>query len=360
MSASERPWLSRTRGVLRKAAETCPLTLAAVPTNAREERARCLASGSMPRWTYEAPAATERADALLHLRDDLLARRDDALAALFAARAGELALHARMAECVGSRRFAQLAARIAPDTSTTSEIAAAWASTPVATEPAATCATDGEGDTLESALRARLADLHVSWPVIVRPAMAALAATGDGFVTVTAGRMIPRETLERTVVHEVDGHVLPRVCAERSGNPLAWIGTANGVAAQEGWALRCEERAGLFGAARRREIAWRSIAAASMREGADFREVRSQLERDGGFGAEAAYVLAERLFRGSLGVLPGLGREAAYLTYYLRIRDHLEVYPSDEALFRGGVVAPEACALVRAASPPPEDAAFFQ
>ena len=55
-----------------------------------------------------------------------------------------------------------------------------------------------------------------------------------------------------------------------------------------------------------------------------------------------------------------LGREAAYLTYYLRIRDHLEVYPSDEALFRGGVVAPEACALVRAASPPPEDAAFFQ
>jgi hypothetical protein len=97
-----------------------------------------------------------------------------------------------------------------------------------------------------------------------------------------------------------------------------------------------------------------------MRQGADFREVRTQLEQDGGFGAEAAYLLAERLFRGSLGVLPGLGRESAYLTYYVRIRDHLNVYPSDEELFRAAVVAPEACALVRAASPPAEDAAISQ
>ena len=72
--------------------------------------------------------------------------------------------------------------------------------------------------------------------------------------------------------------------------------------------------------------------------------------QQGDFSDPAAYrALAERLFRGSLGTLPGLGREAAYVAQYLRVRDHLAVLPGDEAVFRVAQVTPEACALVREA-----------
>jgi hypothetical protein len=209
--------------------------------------------------------------------------------------------------------------------------------------------TSGPGATLESALRERLAALRIEWPVLVRPAMAALAATGDGFVAVAADRLISEETLARTVTHEIEGHVRPRVEGRRRGHFLAGIGTAGGNDAQEGWAIFCEEREGHLTPTRKHELAWRTIAAARMRGGEDFERVRCALEGEAGFARQQAYALAERLFRGSRGAHPGLGREAAYVANYLRVRDHLAVMPGDEEIFRVAQVTPEACALVREA-----------
>jgi hypothetical protein len=176
--------------------------------------------------------------------------------------------------------------------------------------------------------------------------MAALAATGDGFVAVAEGRTIGEEALARTVVHEIEGHVRPRVEAVRRRHPLAGIGSAAGTLAQEGWAILCEERAGLLGPARKHELGWRTLACARMASGEDFVSVRRALEEEGGFDAEAALALAERVFRGSNGAAPGQGREFAYVAYYDRIRQHLAEDAHAEAHYRAAEITPEACRLL--------------
>ncbi len=349
MATAERPWLPRVAAMLREATVTCPLALAMVPTNARDERSRCLVSRELPRWTYAAPPRDARGETLDALSSHL-SEKSDALAQLLAARADELAFHTHLAGAVGTPRFSALATTRRIDASKSLPLATAWAASTPRSEPRQSRETSGPGLTLESALRSRLAALRIDWPVLVRPSLAALAATGEGFVAVAADRLIDEETLERTVVHEVDGHVLPRVEALRRGHVLAGIGSAGGIAAQEGWALLCEERAGFLTDGRKRELAWRTIACERMHEGATFQSVSTALEAEALLERDAAYSLAERLFRGSLGARPGFGREASYLAYYIRIRDHLASHPEDETFFRSAVLAPEACALLRRAA----------
>jgi hypothetical protein len=178
--------------------------------------------------------------------------------------------------------------------------------------------------------------------------MAALAATGDGFVAVAEGRAIGEEALARTVVHEVEGHVLPRIAAVRGRHPLAGIGSAAGMLAQEGWALVCEERAGFLKEARQHELGWRTLACARMAAGDDFVRVRLALEEEACFDAEAALALAERVFRGSDGTAPGHGREFAYVDYYVRIRRHLAEVAGAEAHYRSAEITPEACRALSA------------
>ncbi len=43
--------------------------------------------------------------------------------------------------------------------------------------------------------------------------IAPLAATGDGVIQVARGRMLTRDDVERTVLHEIEGHAAPSVRA---------------------------------------------------------------------------------------------------------------------------------------------------
>jgi hypothetical protein len=318
------------------------------PANAREERDRLTrAPFDTPRWAYTPFAEDRRGSVLLAAAELLRAHADDPLAEVLAARAEELAFHTHLATLAGSPRLAEALASRRFDDVQARALAEEWAEERPARE-ARSRRSSGPGATLEVALRDRLRALRIDWPVIVRPQMAALAATGEGFVAVTEGRAIGEETLERTVVHEIEGHVRPRVEAARSGHPLAGIGSAGGPLAQEGWAVLCEERTGLLTPTRRHELAWRYLACARMLAGEGFVAVRRALEDEAAFLPEAALALAERVFRGSHGVAPGLGRESAYLVYYVRIREHLAQDPDAEAHYRAAEITPEAC---RALSP---------
>lgn len=344
-----RPWYPRVARALRQAVATCPLAGAVVPVNAREERARLAANPqASPRWTYAPFADDGRCDTLLVLHEALRALAPDPLALVLAARAQELADLSRLASLAGDRRFSRAAMTRWPRHDDALRLAEAWTREPRPAPLPRTRASSGAGATLETALRERLRDLRVDWPVIVRPRMAALAATGDGFIAVAERRTLTEEALERTVVHEIEGHVSPRIEAARRRHPLAGIGSAAGSLAQEGWAILCEERAGLLTPARKHELGWRTLACARMAAGEPFPVVRRALEEEAGFDAEAALALAERVFRGSDGGAPGQGREFAYVAYYDRIRKHLAEDARAEAHYRAAEITPEACRLLGA------------
>lgn len=340
------PTIARLREAVRRAASTCPLAQAVVPTNAASERKREHGTYAVPAWTYARADLDDRLAALEALSAVLAGLAPSPLAALYGDRVNELVHHTRLAAAVGTPAFSPLVAQRRLPLEDALEVARVWAlERPEFTPPRAL--TSGKGATLETALRERLAALRIDWPVLVRPAMAALAATGDGFVAVAADRLVTEEAIARTVEHEIEGHVRPRFEASRCDHLLEGIGSAGGTDAQEGWAIVCEERSGHLTPTRKHELAWRTIAAARMRGGEDFSNIFHALENEAGLPRPHARALAERLFRGSLGTLPGLGREAAYVAQYLRVRDHLAVVPGDEAVFRVAQVTPEACALVR-------------
>ena len=280
-----------------------PLLAAATPVNAREERARLLAAARgrrrvAPSWTY-APLDTglvraelERlADRLDHGRTEELARctprgRGLALGRSSARRRGVPFALAR-------QRFASFGA--------------AWVRRPTASPPwcrarrsatsdGAAMATDSPHPASPSRMRDAVRDAGVPFAVEIEPRLFALAATGRRVVLIAPGRTISDEAARRTVLHELHGHVMPRVRAERAHDALFDVGTARGVDEQEGYALVLEDRHGFLSAARRREIGARYAAVRAMRDGACFEEVYTSLRRDHGL-ALSALQLAERLPR---------------------------------------------------------------
>jgi hypothetical protein len=152
--------------------------------------------------------------------------------------------------------------------------------------------------------------------------------------------------VERTVTHEIEAHALPRTRARALPVAIFAMGTAGGSDDQEGYALWLEERRGLSGAGRRRELGSRHRAVSMMRAGADFVSVVRGV-RGWGTSLEGALRIAERAFRGSHGDTPGLGREHVYLDAYLRVRDRLAAAPEDEAVLRAGQVAVRAIETLR-------------
>jgi hypothetical protein len=83
-----------------------------------------------------------------------------------------------------------------------------------------------------------------------------------------------------------------------------------------------------------------------MRAGADFVTVVRAL-RAAQMPLESALRIAERAFRGSHGVSPGLGREQVYLEALLRVEAHLRAHPEDEPILSAGQVAVRAIDRLR-------------
>jgi hypothetical protein len=300
-----------------------------------------------PEWTY-APLDSNRAAALAgaleSLAQTLASREPSPLGRAYAARARELALEALVASDVGTATFAARArARFPSDErGEAASLAEAWI-TEVAIDAPLSCSSDGEEpSSLRSRLREEIGKRRLPFRVVVSPSLSALAATGERAVYVAAGRAIARVDVERTVLHELEGHARPRFRASLSSPGLFAIGTARGADDQEGLALLLEERHGFLVGARRQELALRHRAVEAMDRGATFVEtVRALVSRDGAPLARAV-AAAARAFRGSSGETAGLGRERVYLASFARVAACVRERPASEAVLASGQVAVDA------------------
>jgi hypothetical protein len=265
-------------------------------------------------------------------------------AALLVARARELTLEARLASRVGLPGFRELAdqrfalpaahAQLRP-------LALAWAeqASGVSGPAPALHFSDDKNDpeSLWSLLSRRLEAKRLSVRLEVTPGLASLAAVADGVVRVRGGARLSREVAQRIALHEVEGHVVPRM----AGRALAGVFAAGSAGAgedEEGRALLLEERAALMGVERKAELGFRYLAAESVRQGAEFWET-FQLLLEHGAGSELAVDLCCRVQRGG-----GLGRELVYLSGYVRVARSLESRPELEGVLASGRVSVTAAA----------------
>jgi len=348
-----------------QAAREVQVLASATPENAAAERARLTdallrGDAECPRWTYRSAGPGGRMAELRRALETLWTTAEPrghaaALEMLVAERAQELAVEAALCEAIGTgdvgkvarERFAPAQPEVAEEASRT---CAKWLEEEREVETAATMASDDpDPGSLVSRLRAEVGRLRLPFAVLVQPALAPLAATGDRVILVAPGRPTTERDVARTVLHEIEGHVLPRASAQKASLVLLRIGTARGVDDQEGRALLLEERAGLLCARRRRQLALRHRAFEAMIDGASFADLTRELTATHGVDPSNAVIVAERVFRGGDGVHPGLGRERVYVESLIRVRAHLAEQPEDEPVLASGQVGLDAVEAIRAA-----------
>jgi len=190
-------------------------------------------------------------------------------------------------------------------------------------------------------MRAEMGARKIPFRVVVARDSSALAATGDTFVQITRGRMMTITDVERTVLHEIEGHVLPRCRANAQRIGIFALGTQYGVDDQEGRALKIERGAGFLQGARRLELAWRHRAARMLEDDADFVEAARALMQIGACVADALRITA-RVFRGG-----GLGREVVYLPAFLRVDAALARAPQLDDVLGAGRISVGAAEILR-------------
>jgi hypothetical protein len=356
-----RPPFASLDRALARAVQEVRLLAAVTPLNLASERIRLLrelerGGAAVPRFVYARSTRTLLLRALDAMAQSLLRHVDGPLESLYGERIDELRIEAHIAESAGLPSLGRLAsARFSsadPATSVRARaIAHDWLQIPPpATRPTIPSDADEPGSLLREMQR-EVGLLRLPFAVRTNPALLSLAATGERTIWIAEGRLVSAEDTRRVVVHEVVGHALPRTRA-LTKHPIFSIGTARGSDDQEGVALLVEERAGALGDARRRELGARHWAVERMCDGASFADVARALTRDHGWSLVRAFHIAERVFRGSLGSGPGLGRERVYIGALLRVREHLADCPCDEATLTSGQVALGAIDRLRAIPTP--------
>ena len=372
------PWLVRAERLLIEAVRSVRLLGSVVPRNAPQERARILAALEAghtvsPRWTYARTDHTLLRKALARAATSLAAESHP-VAQLYAARARELEVEAALSSEAGTTvlgalaraRFRSLSPQAAGEATI---LARKWIA-----EGHEALATADPNDTEEllasdstapgslfTRMREEVGRLGLPFAVVVQPSLSALAATGERHILVAAGRMTRKEDVERTVMHEVEAHAIPRTRAAQARLAIFQIGTARGIDDQEGLALVLEERGNYLKPRRKRELAARHLAVEAMDSGATFADALSALVKEHGLPPAEAVLVAERAFRGGDGTSPGLGRERIYLEAFLRVGDHLAKKPTDEGILTSGQVSLDAIPVLgpmvrkaRPTEPPPE------
>jgi hypothetical protein len=338
---------------------------AASPANARAERHRlaaALARGerAIPRWEYAPPPTG--LDLVARSLDAVLGHLDGAtpLGALYRERAEELRIEIDMITRVGTRAFADAAqVRYGKGEDAGLVYAIELLASGRAEEPEAPreWLTDGLGPgSLVHRLREEIGRHKAPFVVRTSPGLTALAATGERHVIVAEGRRVSRDDVERTVVHEIHGHVLPRARAAREPEAIFRFGSAKGTCDQEGYALVHEERAGFLRGRRLRELALRRLAIHLAEGSAPFDTCARALVDTHGVSPEDAARLAERVYRGGTGEGPGLVRDRPYLESWLRLRtafaDPRSGPPLEDLMSRGQISLDAARALMRAGFAP--------
>jgi len=343
------PLFQNTQQLLRRAEAEIRLLDRCQPTNAVSEREALIVDygdGRQRAPNFEYAPAPE----LGKLRSALSAAASaiggfGPLGGAYAARALELECEAAAAELIGTAEFPASCARRYPlEASPDADTAEAWVARWIQ------AADDAQGKLHRSDDRADPESLICTLerateglPVRVQIRnQAAAASVGDGFIGVRAGLWHSRESVTRIVLHEIEGHVRPRVLAQREALGLFRVGSAKSSDDEEGRALLLERGAGVLEGARRRELARRHLAARAVRAGASFQEIVRQLL---GLGQDIASAVeaACRALRGG-----GLGREYVYLVSLARVTRAFETEPELEGYFEHGRVSVEAARLCRA------------
>lgn len=302
-----------------------------------------------PRFAYEPASSVDLVQTLARAATTLRAFAHP-LAHLYADRADELALELRLCATIGTAAFRELARERFATSSTliaaADELAAAWIAQSQSTEGAAGGVSSAEPRvrscdladprSLHCRLAAELGRRKWAVRIVVTDRIASLAATGDGVLLVAKGKMLTLRDIERTVLHELEGHAAPRERATGIALGLFRLGTARGTDDQEGRALWLEERAGHLDTLRRRELALRHRACRTVDAGATFVETSRALVTDGA-ELEVALRIAARAHRGG-----GFGRERVYLPAYLATRAKLAREPDLDRVLGSGRVALDA------------------
>jgi Domain of unknown function (DUF1704) len=167
---------------------------------------------------------------------------------------------------------------------------------------------------------------------ILEANMGPRAAIGEGALFLRPDLRLPLDEAEGLLLHELDGHLLPRSAARDHGAPLA-VGAEGASIDEEGFALWLEMASGLFPVARRRQLALRHLAALCVLDERPMEEAGPELE-ERGYSREAVFDALARALRGG-----GLCREAFYLPALLRVSGLLRQHPDAESLFRAGRVS---------------------
>jgi hypothetical protein len=377
-------WVKMTDRALTRAADQIKLIRAVTPTNVDGELALLEQSfrakkPRLPQWRYDPPPiAAELPRALDTLAAFL--EKDPPLGPIYAARARELCLEAELVHATGTSRLTAVARQrflgSSPeerrDSQDADDLALAWTSDIAdsgwrdtsgdpSAHPLVRSCDAGDPRSLFCRLSNEVGKNQLPIRVWVRPDMASLAATGDGVILVAANKLLAPRDIERTVLHEIEGHALPRARASRAPVGLFAIGTAHGIDDQEGRAIAIEEKAGFLDDARRYELGCRHLAARATLDGADFIEVVSLLEARGAT-IQPALRIAARVQRGSHGV-GGLAREVVYLPARCKLR-RLAAAPGGlkiEGVMRGGRIAADvALALAALLDAPSGKAGLFR
>jgi hypothetical protein len=316
---------------------------------ARVERAWRGSGATTPRFTYEPRLDLgELRRALEALAADLDARGE--LGAIYAARAREVADDAAICESAGSedlwaaarRRYARRDRFDAEADAMAERWLAERAEESASDEEPVRSDDERSPRSLLSRMREEIGRRRLPLRVVVRDNLASLAATGDGLVQVVAGRPLGARDVERTVLHEIAGHVEPRVFASRVRLGIFAVGTARGSDDQEGRALALERAGGFLDHGRRREIALRHVAARSVEARADFAST-ARLLLDHGAPLETALRIAARVHRGG-----GLARESVYLPALLRVEAAIAADRAIDRVLGAGRVAVDAAPALAA------------
>lgn len=328
----------------------CALIFRCRPLNHRAEYARVLGAWRTgqrcaPSWQYASPPSL----ASLRGRLERAARelqRLGRIGQLYAERAAELDLEARLAESVNRPGFVELAReRFASDSASAQAgeaLAEAWLAEAGAV-PKPLISSDDASDTrsLLRQMQRLVALTALPFRVQISEDLVAVAATGDQVFWVGAARLLSENDGLRIAVHEVFGHGLPQQRARVQALGLFSVASARGLDEQEGYAVLCEERAGLLDARRKRELAARHVAALLVHAGADWVDTcQSLLER--GVLLEQAVATTLRVYRGG-----GLARERAYLPAFHRVRQNLGRRPELEPWLGSGRLSTSAAEVLR-------------
>jgi Domain of unknown function (DUF1704) len=348
-------WTWQATAALSAAAGRVRVIATTTPRNLREELGRLgsawRASGpSEPGFSYEAPPDLAGLRGGLDTLAAELSVRGP-LGALFAARAREVGEDAALCEAAGTPGL-WAAARLryrrrdAFDADADA-MAEAWLAPgadddgPRDDGPPVRSDDEGSEGSLLSRMRQEIGRRRLPLRVYVKDNLASLAATGDGFVQVIAGRPLRARDVERTVLHEIEGHVEPRLRAASATIGLFAVGTARGADDQEGRALALERAAGFLDRGRRREIALRHLASRALEARADFVDT-TRLLLDHRAELDDALRIAARVHRGG-----GLGREAVYLPALLRVEAALAADGAIDRVLAAGRVAVDAAPSLR-------------